>query len=239
MTIRAIFFDFAGTLVRFLPEQETLLVSAAATRGITLSLQAARQGFASVTDWWSRQLAQVPLEERPGEEREALYREFDQRVLAGAGVNTTQDLAYEIFGVVMRQASGSRLVAFEDVLPTLSALQQKGMNLGVVSNMGRTLPQLLATVGLKSYFPIIVSSGEVGITKPHPGIFQAALHRAALDASEALYVGDQYEYDVVGARSAGLIPILVDRYGLLSHHADCLRVGSLEELPAYVEQVVP
>lgn len=43
--------------------------------------------------------------------------------------------------------------------------------------------------------------------KPNKRIFDLALEKAALRASEVWYVGDQYECDIVGARSAGIFPI--------------------------------
>jgi putative hydrolase of the HAD superfamily len=61
-----------------------------------------------------------------------------------------------------------------------------------------------------------VDSGAVGIEKPDPRIFAMALALADVAPDEALYVGDLYPVDVVGARRAGLEPVLLDplgRYG--------------------------
>ena len=57
-----------------------------------------------------------------------------------------------------------------------------------------------------------------------------ALERAGVRASEAVYVGDQYETDVVGARGGGINPVLIDRYDLLTKVSDCPRIHSLTEL---------
>jgi putative hydrolase of the HAD superfamily len=80
----------------------------------------------------------------------------------------------------------------------------------------------------------MVTSREVGANKPEPAIFLAALERAGVSAPEAVYVGDQYQTDVLGARGVGIKPILIDRFDLESEASDCPRIHSLMELPAYL-----
>ena len=234
VTIRAVFFDLMGTLARFVPEQEDLLVAAAATKGVSLSPQAARRGFAVTGDWWNQQLSRLPIAARSRPAKEALYRGFDQHVLQAAGVDVSEELAFQIFGELLRTGRGSHLARFDDVLPALRALREQGVTLGVISNMGRELSQLLEALEVGSYFTATVSAAEAGAGKPDPRIFRAALEKAGVPQHEALHVGDQYENDVVGARQAGMFPALVDRYDLFPQHTDCLRVRSLEELAAYV-----
>jgi putative hydrolase of the HAD superfamily len=72
----------------------------------------------------------------------------------------------------------------------------------------------VAQVGLSDYFEVIWASAYAGHTKPHPGIFHQALGRMAapsIPPERALYIGDSYEHDVVGARNAGLDVVLLDR----------------------------
>jgi len=61
--------------------------------------------------------------------------------------------------------------------------------------------------------PLVIDSTEVGVEKPDPRIFQIALDRMGVSAADALYVGDLYEVDVVGARAAGLDVVLLDANG--------------------------
>jgi putative hydrolase of the HAD superfamily len=63
-------------------------------------------------------------------------------------------------------------------------------------------------------------AGEAGLYKPHPGVFHYLLEKAGVPADEALYVGDNYYADVVGARQAGLQPVLFDLHDLFPE-ADC------------------
>ena len=73
--------------------------------------------------------------------------------------------------------------------------------------------------------------------KPHPPIFLEALRRAEVGPQEALYVGDQYETDVKGARSVGIQPVLIDRDGLNTDVHDCPRIEGLSELMALIQDM--
>jgi HAD superfamily hydrolase (TIGR01509 family) len=98
----------------------------------------------------------------------------------------------------------------------LAALRRAGFVVGCVSNADGTVDRLLAGAGLAQHLAFIVDSGVVGVEKPDPRIFAMALATAAVPPDEALYVGDLYPVDVVGARRAGLEPVLLDplgRYG--------------------------
>ncbi len=235
MVYKAVLFDFMGTLARFMPEQEDLLVRSAATFGIIISPQDARRGFASAADWWNRQLFTFPLDQRSDDQKQDLYREFDDRVMRGAGVTASAEMAYQVFKHIMSENRHARLATYDDAVPALQELQRRGITLGVVSNMDRSLPRILQRLEIDGYFPLVVSSGEVGISKPDPGIFLVAIARVEILPEDAVYVGDQYENDVVGARNAGLFPLLIDRYDLLPPALDATRIRSLAEVPDYVE----
>ncbi|MCK5434223.1 MAG: HAD-IA family hydrolase, partial [Dehalococcoidales bacterium] len=87
---------------------------------------------------------------------------------------------------------------------------------------------------LDHYLDLVVTSKEVGVDKPASPIFLAALERAGIDVSEAVYIGDQYQTDVEGARGVGINPILIDRYDLSPQVSDCPRIHSLTELAQYL-----
>ncbi len=69
----------------------------------------------------------------------------------------------------------------------------------------------LAGTTFASRFGAIVISGELGIGKPDPRIFQSALHGIGVPADQAVVVGDSLPRDVAGARAAGIRAIWVDR----------------------------
>jgi HAD superfamily hydrolase (TIGR01509 family) len=108
----------------------------------------------------------------------------------------------------------------------LERLRAAGLRLAVVSNSDGRAEEGLKAAGLLGYFEFVVDSQHVGVEKPDPRIFQGALDRLGVAPADALYVGDIYEVDVVGARRAGMDVVLLDP---LEHHRekDVRRVRSL------------
>ena len=84
------------------------------------------------------------------------------------------------------------------------------------------------------HLDFVVASAAVGTAKPHPDIFHVALDRAGLRADEVIYVGDSYISDVIGARAAGISPVLIDREGK-APSVDCPVITSLLELEPLIE----
>jgi putative hydrolase of the HAD superfamily len=91
----------------------------------------------------------------------------------------------------------------------LERLRERGIRLGVVSNSDGRVEDALRAAGLADYFDVIVDSSVAGVEKPDPRIFAAALEPLGVAPADALYVGDVYEVDVVGAHAAGLAAALV------------------------------
>lgn len=95
----------------------------------------------------------------------------------------------------------------------LAAVRAAGLTAAVVSNSNGSVRAILAGLGLADHLAFVIDSAEVGVEKPDPRIFQLALARAGVEAAEAVYVGDLYAVDVLGARAAGLEAILLDPGG--------------------------
>lgn len=110
---------------------------------------------------------------------------------------------------------------------TLRALRERGYRLGVVSNADGRVRALLDRAGLSPFLEVLIDSAEVGFEKPDPRIFLAATERLGLSPSECAYVGDIFEIDVLGARGAGLHPVLIGT-GAAEESVD--RVAALPEL---------
>jgi putative hydrolase of the HAD superfamily len=117
----------------------------------------------------------------------------------------------------------------EQSAQSLQKLRDAGLKLGVVSNSDGRVEQALEAAGLLSYFDVVIDSALVGVEKPDPRIFHAALDALGVAPGEALYVGDLYEVDVVGARAAGLEAVLLGEPGGAPGPA-CRSVRSLESL---------
>ncbi len=117
----------------------------------------------------------------------------------------------------------------DDVLPALRALAALGLQLVVVSNANGTLHTLADRLGLNECVNCVLDSFIEKVEKPDPRFFEIALERSGADRSSTIHVGDLYEVDVVGARAAGITPVLLDAANLYPD-ADCERVRSLGEL---------
>ncbi|HEX3272580.1 MAG TPA: HAD-IA family hydrolase [Ktedonobacterales bacterium] len=106
-------------------------------------------------------------------------------------------------------ASSYRL--YPDVVPALRRLREHGLQLGVISDWGIGLGLILRHHDLIDYFDFAVVSAAVRHSKPDPALFQTALARANAIPDYAVHVGDAYLLDVLGARAAGITPVLLDR----------------------------
>ncbi len=124
---------------------------------------------------------------------------------------------------------------FDDVRPALAALAERGLQLGVISNFEPWLRDVLRLEGVEELFGVVAISGVLGVAKPDPAIFRAALAEAGAAPSSAIHVGDQLTTDVDGARAVGITPVLIDRF---DRRADVgvLRVRDLVELVALIDQ---
>jgi putative hydrolase of the HAD superfamily len=80
---------------------------------------------------------------------------------------------------------------------------------------------------LEQYFPLVVTSEEAGFKKPNPGIFHYALKKAGAEASSSIYIGDEPDTDVSGAREAGIDQVLVT-FG--KHFAESGATHTIESL---------
>lgn len=117
---------------------------------------------------------------------------------------------------------------YPDVLPALEALRASGKTLGVISDWGVGLGLILRHHDLVQYFSFAVVSAAVRRAKPDPALFETALHRANAIPDYTIHVGDSYPLDVLGARSVGITPILLDRKGTHDPNVlDCLVVRDL------------
>ncbi len=102
----------------------------------------------------------------------------------------------------------------------LRRVKSAGLVAGVISNSNGSVRAILEETGLAAHLDFIIDSAVVGVEKPDPRIFQLGLRQGAVSPEEAVYVGDLYTVDVLGARGAGLDGVLLDPRGYW-HPRDC------------------
>ncbi len=102
---------------------------------------------------------------------------------------------------------------YPEVAATLAALARMDLALAVVSNWDERLAPLLEALDLGRYLSVVVVSSEVGVEKPDPRIFLAALDRLGVEPAAAVHVGDSAREDVEGALAAGMEALHLVRPG--------------------------
>lgn len=132
-----------------------------------------------------------------------------------------------------RAFSTHRFGVFNDVFPTLERLKAN-YRLGLVSNAHRIYAEPeMKMLRLDGWWDVVVMSSDHGISKPEPKLFHIALNMLNIPASDAIYIGDSLEHDVIGARSAGMKVIHIDREQLLGGNSSVSpdwRIASLKQL---------
>lgn len=173
-----------------------------------------------------------------GDELRALRRwapEFRREAWRGAlreqgiaDVDLAANLA-ERFGVERR----ARAETFPDAAPCLDALRGSWALALVTNGASCVQREKLAASGLADRFDAVVVSGDVGIGKPDPAIFERALEELGAGPADAVMVGDNLGKDVDGALAAGLGAVWLNRTGAPRPHdrAGVVEIRHLGELP--------
>lgn len=135
-----------------------------------------------------------------------------QRALQEFGIaDAEQTFAGALFEALRVRIPDSRIL-FPDALSTLAALKQRGYLLGVVTNRsygGPLFREDVAAMGLFDYFEYehMAISADLGVCKPNPEIFKAALHSLNASPEETAMVGNSLKADVAGAKRLNLLSI--------------------------------
>lgn len=200
--IRGVLFDWGDTLFAP-PDAAQVIADIARERGVPMDGAAAR---ALWTELWAA--GKTPEEIAKGRDLSpeahrtvwtSLFRTAETRV---PGISTA---LYE------RIMDPTAWLPYPDAAPTLRALRERGLKVGVVSNVPRDLSDLFAAHGLDRFVDAFVHSFQVGAEKPDPRIFLAACQRIGTAPAETLMVGDHPVTDG-GAVAAGLRFHLLPRY---------------------------
>ena len=216
----AIFFDFGETLATLKPSKEELFTQAAQSIGVELEQSAVCRAY-QVVDFHNK-YSSVTVKDR-----DAFYHNYNQQLAEALGISSHFARLGPALIELFRKEKHWTL--FADTTPTLAHLQKLGKQLALVANWDARLPRLIEQLGIARYFSSVVASEIAGVEKPDPAIFRLALVELSLSPAQqtVLYIGNEYRADVMGARAAGLTPVLIDRYALYPH-ADCHRFASLE-----------
>ena len=232
--ITAVFFDLYNTLAGFRPSRYEIQSEALADFGISVTPEGILRGYYLADAFMSEQNATKPVRSLDRDEQRVFFAEYERRVLRGAGVEVSQEQAWQIWRRIRKIDYG--LALFDDTIPALNACRQMGLTVGLISNMNQSGDELADSMGLLPYIDLSITSHEVGAEKPNPLIFERALERAGARPERAVHVGDQITSDIAGAVNAGINAVLLDRDGNHKGYTAQPRITGLEELPALLER---
>ncbi|MGD0329815.1 MAG: HAD family hydrolase [Nitrososphaeria archaeon] len=202
--IKAVMFDFGDTLAYELKEGYLTYHLIFEELGYVTELSEFKKRYDEALEWMlaEREKGRIWTEETRAD--------FVSRILTSLKLPSPSRVISKIIEIYPYRV---QLKAFEDTEPTLSQLKHKKFKLIICSNVSseRNLRIFLKSVNLESYFDIIVASGTVGYEKPNPEIFKIASKLSNTRPERMIHIGDLYEYDYVGAESAGMRALLIDR----------------------------
>lgn len=210
--IEGIIFDLGSTLIEFenRPWSETTL------EGIKIGYELLSERDYDLPDFDSfsqslmavmdelRMRAISTLNERQATDAPEFY-------FTELGLENPKELSRWFMHEFYRAVTG-QMTACEGARETLQEIKKRGYRTGLISNTPYPRDQHEADLdnfGLQSYLDFRIYSSEFGLRKPHPGIFQEGLKAIQLPPENVIYVGDNYDWDVVGAQSAGISPVLI------------------------------
>ncbi len=203
---RAVLFDAGNTLLRM---NYPAIARHLASRGHAVAVEAVEEAELHARVRLDADLAHgVSTEGRPAQDRYTSY------LLEGLGLTDVEEIDAAVSfkrgynppaGLFDRADPGARAAIRE--------VKAAGLVVGVVSNSNGSARALLDGAGLAAELDFVIDSALVGVEKPDPRIFHLGLAQAGVAAHEAVYIGDLYSIDVLGARAAGLGSILLDPRG--------------------------
>lgn len=203
---RAILFDLDDTLFDHRRASGMALGAMHAAHAPELPFEAFAIKHAEVLEVFHTRFlnGEFTLDEARVARMQTLFTAFDREI-----DSATAERAARLYRE-QHQANRSLVVG---VIELLEALREH-CRLGIVTN-NSTIEQIdkLRALNIASYFDTVVISEDVGVTKPDPKIFSIALERIGALAQEAVFIGDNWTNDIIGARNVGMAAVWLDRGG--------------------------
>ena len=235
--IKAVFFDWFNTLAKYSPPREELQSKVLGEFGFDVAPDKLIPALSKADKTLFDLHAENPITKRPPEEQAKIYTQYHMTILSEVGIDISDNPG--IIGDILKRSQelsrDLKFILYDDVIPTLKIIREKALSIGILTNIESGMEPMCKELGLEPYIDFIVTSGEAGADKPQPQIFNYAIKKAGINASEAIHVGDQYKIDIAGAKGVGISPILLDRFFLYPDVDDCPVIHRLAEVVDHLE----
>ena len=241
--IRAILFDFGGTLMYgrrdwtpVTAKADDVLTEHLREKGFDINPNTFPIEFRKSLDEYFKKREKDLLETTYSFVLRELLRNKGYDDLSGDFLHSALDSLFSI--------TQSNWILEDDAIPTLQKLQTKGYKLGIISNAGddSDVQKLARSFGITEYFDFILTSAACSYRKPHPRIFELALSNWYCPPNEAVMVGDNLDADIRGAQEAGIYGIWINRRASPEMEKEervqpDASLSSLSELPAILDRL--
>lgn len=229
--VRAIFFDVGFTLLAPHPSVMSIAQAACLRQGVDIDVECLRQQQRLAEEHLRSATKAQPWTWSDETAINAVWTSYFTTMLGPCLRNQPELLESCVQETVRAFDDAGNYALYPDVLPCLKALYERDLTLGIISDWGISLSLILRHHDLIPYFDFAVISAQARRAKPDPQLFQTALERANAVPDYTLHIGDSYVLDVLGARAAGITPILLDRRKAHDPaQLDCLVATTLYDL---------
>ena len=130
---------------------------------------------------------------------------------------------------------------YADARPALEALKARGYRLGVLSNCSHEAGYVIERAGLDDVFEALALSFRLGVAKPQPEIYRAALEMLDVRPEETIFVADGAFGELDAARALGIVAVLIEQEHQSRAYGGSTtwdhRVERLAEVPPLVERL--
>jgi len=228
--IDTIYFDLDGTLRYNRPTFIEALTSFILQLGLPSEVANSRHAHRWLHYYWAQSPELINDREFFVADEDSFWINHSRRYLLASGClpEEATQLAADLTQCMRDRYTPEDLLV-DDVPNLLQKLKQSGFRLAVISNRRNSFDEQLETLGINSYFEFSLAAGTIDAWKPDPMIFQYALDEMDVKPEHAVYVGDNYFADVIGAQNAGIQAVLIDPINLFPE-ADCMVIERLPDI---------
>lgn len=138
-------------------------------------------------------------------------RSFQKLIFETYGISF--DLTPLELEVLFNQNAWDRYL-IEGIVEFLDYLQEEGIRIAILSNSSFSYEALMTELRefeIEKYFEFVLSTVDYCIRKPDKRIFNLALNKFNLDASEVWYIGNSFQFDVIGANNANMQAVWLNK----------------------------
>ena len=206
--LEAIFFDAGNTLLAPYPTVGTTIAQVVSAYGYDYPPEVYDEHMPAFYDYYARVYEQDDSFWSEQDRQQKMWIDGYSLVLERAHI-PSKEITPIVNDIYNAFDDPDAWKLFPGVEKTFAELKARSLKIGIISNWGRGLDELLAGLGLAPYIDAVIASAEIGLHKPQPEIFKHALSLLDVTPEHSMHVGDHIIADVEGAHRFGITPVLI------------------------------